>query len=51
MGLQIQESKSLRAYNEGRSTQVPTGRRVVVEDKIDIPRLKIGNGVFEFVRE
>jgi hypothetical protein len=51
MGLRIKESKSLRAYNDGRSTQVPTGRRVVVEGKLDIPRLKIGNGVFEFVRE
>jgi hypothetical protein len=51
MGLQIRESGSMRAYNEGRSEQVPTGRRIAVEGRPRAPRLTIGNGVFEFVPE
>lgn len=51
MGLKIKESASQRAYNEGRSTQVPTGRRVVVEGKTKVVKLRIGNGVYEFAHE
>lgn len=50
LGLKIREGASRRAYNEGRSTQVPTGRRVVVEGKPRVSKLQIGNGVYEFVR-
>lgn len=47
LGVEIRQSQAQRAYNERRSTQVPTGRRVAVIGRPRVRRVRIGEWDFE----